>query len=639
MNALANWWESLSRRLGEHAILAALLPSQLIANLTVFPTLYFIQINAEIDLERFRQAVAFLALTLVFVYTILIATVLSLTRYARVRLRGLRERGELYGSAAEEARAWEEITSIGWKYALAAVSVMLFVNVIPIIAYGVLVLNVSYQQTVYTLIGALIVVGIGLVINTALFETFLAPVRKLLTPKSFEIQIASFRGLPFQMRLLVVSITLTLVSIALAAPIGYRQTYRALFEAIGSMEVLEELQSRLIGVVIVAAFISVGIGLMLSRSLSVALQGLLETVRKVEAGDWSQRAPVRYPDDVGKFTLYFNHMLERLEYLQKSLEEEVTHRTTQWRATLQVTQAVSSILDPDQLMEQVVNLISEQFGYYYVAIFLIDESGEWAELKHATGEAGKLLRQQGHRLPISGKSMVGAAIRTRQGRIALDVGAEAVRFDNPLLPYTRSEIALPLIVGGEVLGALDAQSTQEAAFTEADIETLQAMANQVAIALQNARLFREMQQNLQELRALQRQYVRQGWGDLLKAKQIRWESGETSPEAQSVVHIPLRLREEVVGEISLQGEREWEEEEKEWLETLASQAALALESARLLEENARRAELEHIAIQIVKRIRSTLETQSILRTAVRELQRSLRLPEVVLHFGPSPDKK
>ncbi len=638
MNALANWWESLSRRLGEHAILAALLPSQLIANLTVFPALYFIRITAEIDVERFRQGVAFLALTLVFGYSILITTVLSLTRYARARLRGLRERGELYGSVPEEARAWEEITSIGWKYALAAGLVMLFVNVIPILAHGVLVLNLSEQQVVYTLIGALIVVGIGLVVNIALFEIFLTPVRKVLTPKSFEIQIASFRGLSFQVRLLVVLLTLVLVSVALVAPIGYRQTYRALFEAIGSMEVLEELQSRLIGVAIVAAFIGVGIGLMLSRSLSVALQGLLETVRKVEAGDWSQRAPVRYPDDVGKFTLHFNHMLERLEYLQKSLEQEITRRTTQWRATLQVTQAVSSILDPDQLMEQVVNLISEQFGYYYVAIFLIDESGEWAELKHATGEAGKLLRQQGHRLPIAGKSMVGAAIRTRQGRIALDVGAEAVRFDNPLLPYTRSEIALPLIVGGEVLGALDVQSTQEAAFTEADIETLQAMANQVAIALQNARLFREMQQSLQELQTLQRQYVRQGWGDLLKAKQIRWETGEASPEARSV-HIPLTLREEVVGEISLQGDLEWGEEEKEWLETLASQAALALESARLLEENARRAELEHVAIQIVKRIRSTLETQSILRTAVRELQRSLRLPEVVLHFGLSPDKK
>lgn len=230
--------------------------------------------------------------------------------------------------------------------------------------------------------------------------------------------------------------------------------------------------------------------------------------------------------------------------------------------------------------------------------------------------------------------MVGAAIRTRQARIALDVGEEPVRFDNPLLPYTRSEIALPLMVGGEVLGALDVQSTQEAAFSEADIETLQAMANQVAIALQNARLFQSLQQNLQEMRALQRQYVRQGWGDFLSTRRIRYEVGQETPPESSVLKVPLALREEIVGEIALQGDLEWGEEEKEWLETLASQAALALESARILDENARQAELERMAAQIIRRVRETLETQAILRTAARELQRTLRLPEVILYFGP-----
>jgi len=639
MSTLTAWWENLTRRVGEHAILLALLPSQLIANLGLLPGLYFVQINAEIDPLRFRQAVSFLLFTLVIGYGILIATVLFLTRHARARLRVFAERGEPGGASSEEARAWEEITSIEWKYALAAGTVMLFVDTLPLLVYENLVLRLSYEQIVYTLIGALIVAGGGLVLNTALFELFLTPVRKVLTPHSFETQIASFRGLSLQMRFLVLSLTVTLVSVALVAPIGYRQTYRVLFEAVSSIQVLQELQARSLGVAVAALLLGLGLAFVVSRSLNLSLQGLLDTVEKVEAGNWSERAPVAGADDVGKFAIYFNRMLERLEYLQKNPEQEVTRRTTQWRATLQVAQAVSSILVPDQLMEQVVRLISEQFGYYYVAIFLIDESGEWAELKHATGEAGRLLRQQGHRLPVAGKSMVGAAIRLRQARIALDVGAEAVRFDTPLLPYTRSEVALPLMVGGEVLGALDAQSTQEAAFSEADIETLQAMANQVAIALQNARLFGEMHQSLQELRALQRQYVRQGWSDLLRAGEIRWEAGEASTQAPSVVRIPLPLRGEAVGEISLQGDLEWGDEEKEWLETLASQAALALESARLLEESARRAELERIATQIVQRTRSTLETQTILRTAARELQRLLRLPEVVLHFGPPPQRQ
>jgi len=141
MSTLTAWWENLTRRVGEHAILLALLPSQLIANLGLLPGLYFVQINAEIDPLRFRQAVSFLLFTLVIGYGILITTVLFLTRHARARLRVFAERGEPGGASSEEARAWEEITSIEWKYALAAGTVMLFVNTLPLLVYENLVLR------------------------------------------------------------------------------------------------------------------------------------------------------------------------------------------------------------------------------------------------------------------------------------------------------------------------------------------------------------------------------------------------------------------------------------------------------------------------------------------------------------------
>jgi FOG: GAF domain len=128
-------------------------------------------------------------------------------------------------------------------------------------------------------------------------------------------------------------------------------------------------------------------------------------------------------------------------------------------------------------------------------------------LKNATGEAGRVLRESHHRLAADNRSMVGAAVSQKQARIALDAGLEPVRFNNPLLPYTRSEIALPLIVGDRVLGALDIQSTYESAFGDEAIETFQSMANQVAIALENARLFQETRQRLQELQIAQRQYI------------------------------------------------------------------------------------------------------------------------------------
>ena len=162
--------------------------------------------------------------------------------------------------------------------------------------------------------------------------------------------------------------------------------------------------------------------------------------------------------------------------------------------------ASSAVLDPNELINQVANLITDQFDYYYTALFLVDPTGRWAELKSATGEAGRVLKENKHRLEVGGKSMVGTAISTRSPRVALDVGAEPTRFENPLLPYTRSEIALPLLVGERVLGALDVQSTREGAFGPQEIETLQGMANQISIALENASLFQQIQQTLDEIR-------------------------------------------------------------------------------------------------------------------------------------------
>jgi GAF domain-containing protein len=193
---------------------------------------------------------------------------------------------------------------------------------------------------------------------------------------------------------------------------------------------------------------------------------------------------------------------QELHELQGSLEKRVEERTAQLRASADVGRAAASILDTDLLLREVVNLISDRFGFYYAAVFLVDEAYRWAVLREATGETGRILKERGHRLEVSGQSMVGMAIRTRQPRIALDVGAEAVRFANPLLPDTRSEIALPLVVGQQVLGALDVQSTQMAAFDEAFTDVLQAMADQIAIALSNTLQFQTTETALQAARQM-----------------------------------------------------------------------------------------------------------------------------------------
>jgi len=168
-------------------------------------------------------------------------------------------------------------------------------------------------------------------------------------------------------------------------------------------------------------------------------------------------------------------------------------RATLLQAAAKVGRSVTLILDPDFLLGQTVDVICDEFGFYYAGVFLIDETGEWAVLRAGRGEAGAAMIAEGHKLKVDGHSMIGAATGSRKARIALDVGEEPVHFKNPHLPHTRSEMALPLIVGDAVIGAVTVQSVEEAAFSDDDITSLQAMADQLAVAINNARLLEELE--------------------------------------------------------------------------------------------------------------------------------------------------
>jgi signal transduction histidine kinase len=144
-------------------------------------------------------------------------------------------------------------------------------------------------------------------------------------------------------------------------------------------------------------------------------------------------------------------------------------------------------------MADTVDIICNVFGFYYAGVFLIDDEGEWAVLTAGRGEAGAAMIAEGHKLKVNGHSMIGTATGTSKALIALDVGDEPVHFKNPHLPDTRSEMALPLVVGEEVIGAVTVQSKEEAAFSDDDITALQAMADQVAVAIHNARLYSYVQ--------------------------------------------------------------------------------------------------------------------------------------------------
>jgi GAF domain-containing protein len=193
---------------------------------------------------------------------------------------------------------------------------------------------------------------------------------------------------------------------------------------------------------------------------------------------------------------------ERAAADREKLLVDLRHLKSQLQTASEVSRAASSILDPNELIQQFVDLARERFELYYAGLFLVDEDGEWAVLRAGTGEAGQEMIAQDHRLEVGGDSMIGQCVATSQARIALDVGEEAARFDNPLLPETRAEMALPLISRGRTLGALTIQSAQEAAFSREETAVLQTMADQLANAIDNARLFDQVQVRAEELATL-----------------------------------------------------------------------------------------------------------------------------------------
>jgi len=193
---------------------------------------------------------------------------------------------------------------------------------------------------------------------------------------------------------------------------------------------------------------------------------------------------------------------KRVEAERASLLRALQHRSNQLQTAAEVSKSASMILDPDTLIDQTVRLIRERFDFYYVGLFLLDETGEHAVLQAGTGDVFARMLEGGHKLKVDGPSMIGWCTAHGEARIALDVGEEAVRFNNPLLPETRSEMALPLISRGQCIGALSVQSIEQNAFAEEDVAVLQTMVDQVAIAIENARLLGAERKRGAELEAL-----------------------------------------------------------------------------------------------------------------------------------------
>jgi GAF domain-containing protein/HAMP domain-containing protein len=436
---------------------------------------------------------------------------------------------------------------------------------------------------------------------------------------------------------------------------------------------------RLAGTIFLIGLASTGVlavGVyLLARQITRPILAIADVATQVASGDLTQMAPVLTEDEVGVLARAFNRMTGQLRELVTSLEQRVADRTrelerraTHLQAAADVGHAAVSVHSLDELLLQVTHLISERFGFYHIGIFLLDESGEYALLRAAEGAGGQQMLARGHKLKVGEQGIVGYVTATGKARIALDVGQDAVHFKNPFLPNTRSEMALPLIVGGRVLGALDVQSTEEAAFTQEDIAVLQVLADQVAIAIHNAQLFEELQASLMETSTLYQRYSQEAWSRMttgniphgyeydrvrvtpieprlpsemvarLRAGRVVAVESERNEDGagRSTLIAPIVLRDQVIGAIGFEEDdpdHRWSPEEVALVEAVTSQVAMALENARLFEEAQARAERERLVGDITDKMQRANDMDSLVQYAIQNLQSAFGASYVVVHLG------
>ncbi len=332
-------------------------------------------------------------------------------------------------------------------------------------------------------------------------------------------------------------------------------------------------------------------------------------------------------------------------------------RALQMQTTAEIARIAVQSADPAPLMIQAVELIRERFGFYHASVFTLDETGAWAVLSASTGEAGRRLLSHNHRLAVGSASMVGWVTGNRLPRVGNDVESDPFHYKNPLLPDTRSEMTLPMMVGGRLIGALDVQSTELNAFGEEDVRGLEAIASELAIAVDNARLVRETQDELQRSEGLYKGQARESWarfarsgvptmlrvggteGEFREASVAlagrAVESGSTiRSEDGSEVAVPILVRGEAVATITARrpGEGEvWSDDDIALIEAAADQVGLALESARQYTEEQRRvAELE-VVNRVAQAVSQLLRLDSLYR--VVHAQMSQVLPQTDLAIG------
>jgi GAF domain-containing protein/HAMP domain-containing protein len=426
-------------------------------------------------------------------------------------------------------------------------------------------------------------------------------------------------------------------------------------QALSQAEAAQSAMQRNVAVALALAFFLGGFLVITTiRSITRPLQLITSSAKEMASGKLDQAVPIDSKDEIGQMAAAFNQMAAELKALYTDMEGRIQERTAtlekltgDLRASAEVAQAATTILEPNALLSHIVELISQRFDFYHAGIFLLDDTRTEAVLQAASSMAGKRMLARNHKLRL-GQGIVGHAIQDGEARASQIVREDSAYYNNPDLPETRAELALPLRARGQVIGALDVQSDIENDFTGDKVALLQTLADQVALALENANLYQETQQRFEEMRHLYSDYSRKAWDEVMRNRGgvsyrytpetgVQFDPSQTEYSAdnfqtlqtdENTLAVPIKVREQIIGIMKVRkpaGNLEWTPENLGLLDSITEQLGVALDSARLFSETQQQAQRERLVGEINARMRQTLDVEAVVRTATNEIYQALGL--------------
>ncbi|NWG34891.1 MAG: GAF domain-containing protein [Chloroflexi bacterium] len=383
-------------------------------------------------------------------------------------------------------------------------------------------------------------------------------------------------------------------------------------------------------VVFALTLLIIGVGFSYFASRTLRPIGELTAVADaVTHGELDQRAGIHGNDEIGVLATAFNTMTSQLQSTLQRLEQRVADRTRNLELAAQVGRAVSQVRALDIMLKDACELILKEFNLYYVQVYLADPGGSTLKLEAGTGSVGAQLLERGHSLPLTINSINGRAAVEKRSVVISDTAQSADFLANPLLPETRSEMAIPLIVADKVMGVLDMQSAIPGALTDELLPAFEALAGQLAVAILNANLLAETEQARSQVEKQARRLVRQGWSEYLDAihKPERlgfvFDHNRVAPltetdvpplsEHGNTISAPIAVTGEPLGLLSVElTDDTHAEQTQELVGMVARQVAQQIENLRLLESAERyRHEAERAArLQTLEGWRKYIETRS-----------------------------